>query len=301
MTNPDNKLGVNAAFSGRTSPNAFNDILQAFRSRGIVSGWAVRPSEGMTISLGATDGVRDVAIMEDDIGNRLTLNNRTTVPITVTIAEAPEEGSRIDTIVGYVDNPPEVISAIPVVDNPTVCGLVVVSSEASEAPVAADDKAIREAITAEEASGATAYYVVLATVSVENGQTEITEADIEAGEKALPVLGLVAGENITIEDTEDGQKISSTGGGGVGITEKYAIQPGSWNPTIDILPFVYSATVTATTTISENMVIELYNDDAVLFANYGFSIGKVEGQTLTIYVLDKPEGQITLTINYKEV
>lgn len=299
MTNPDNKLGVNAAFSGRTSPNAFNDVLQAFRSRGIVSGWAVRPSEGMTILLGATDGVRDVAIVEDDIGNRLTLNNRTTVPITVTIAEAPEEGSRIDTIVGYVDNPPEVISSIPVVDNPTVCGLVVVSSEASSEPVAADDKAIREAITAEEASGATAYYVVLATVSVENGQTEITEADIVAGEVALPETGLKAGMGMRLS-LENALSIDPAVVEMVGETESYKIEPGSWAEAGEVSPFRYSTEVTVRHTVSEETVVELYNDDAVLFANYGFSIGKVGEQTVTIYALDAPSETVTLTINYKE-
>lgn len=301
MTNPDNKLGTNAAFSGRTSPNAFNDMLQALTTRGIVSGWEVRPAGGMTLSIGATAGVRDVAVVEDDIGNRLTLNNRTTTPVPVNISEAPEEGSRIDTIIGYVNNPPEVIASIPIVDNPTVCALLTVEGTASESPTAADDKAIREAITADEASGATAYYVVFATVKVEAGQSELTPADITAGEQArTPSSGAnyEAGTGLKLAGATfsvDFSKVEP-----VGTTETYTIQAGDWSEDGNIEPFAQKATVTATHTIGSRTIAELYNDNATLFATYGFSIGSIEGQSVTFYALEAPEDSVILKVNYKE-
>ena len=36
MANPNNAIGTNAAFGGRTSPNAFNDVLGAFKNRGFI-------------------------------------------------------------------------------------------------------------------------------------------------------------------------------------------------------------------------------------------------------------------------
>lgn len=341
MTNPDNKVGCNAAFSGRTSPNAFNDYLQTFSGRGLISGWACVPSSGMTVALGATDGVRDVAIVEDDTGNYMTLNNRTTVAVTTTLADADAENPRIDAIVGYVDNPPEVLEDSPTVDNPTICGLIPVAGVAEAEPSAPDDSAIRTAITADGASGAAAYYVVLATVEVAAGATEIEASDITAGDTAFPNAGLEAGANIQINgrtisatdttysagnglvlssgqfsadtsvlatvnyvdgevDTLDTKIDTEIEGKAVGTTESYTIAVASWTALAGQYPFAYSATVTATYTIGNNTIVELINDQAALFANYGFAIGTVSGQTLTIYALDILVDPVTLKVTYKE-
>lgn len=318
MTNPDNKLGVNAAFMGRTAPNTFNAELQSWTGRGIVSGFAVTPVSGMTVSIGAADGVPDVAIVEDDIGNRLIMNNRTTVAIEQTLSDAPDTGSRIDAIVIYTNNPPEVLEQIPTVDNPTVCAMLVVEGEASATPSAPDDTAIRTAITADDASGTTAYYAVVAYVTVENGVTDITAGEIEAGPGSYPDPALQAGTNVQI----NGRTISATdttytAGNGldltdttfavdtseileVGTTESYTIASTDWAAAAGISPFTYSTTVTATHTIGANTIVELINDQAVAFANYGFAIGSISGQVLTIYALDAPNASVTLKINYKE-
>ena len=88
MTNPGNAIGTNAAYSGRTSANAFNDVLSVL-SRGIVSGWACSPDTGMSVVLGGDGTTRDVAIAEDNIGNRTTINNISGAPVGVTIGTAP--------------------------------------------------------------------------------------------------------------------------------------------------------------------------------------------------------------------
>lgn len=183
MTNPGDAVGTNGGYGGRTSVNAFNDILAAFSGRGIVQGWQCVPKGGMTVALGGQDLVRDVAIVENDIGQCTTLNNISTQPIDITLSAAPTLGSRIDVIVGYVTNPPD--SNGELIDNPDACGLIAVESVVTTNPTAPDEAMIREAITADGGSGVNAYYVVLATVNIGTGMTTITNTEITPGAKSL--------------------------------------------------------------------------------------------------------------------
>lgn len=182
-TNPNNNVGTNAAYGGRTSPNAFNDVLAVFAGRGIVSGWACTAGTGMKVSLGADGSNRDVAIAEDNAGNKTTINNRNSQALEVTIAAAPASQSRIDAIVVYVNNPPQGTAVD--TDNPSAIGVLDVQGTTASTPVAPNDSAIRTAITADGASGSTAYYVVLAYVTVVNGTTQISSNMITAGESAV--------------------------------------------------------------------------------------------------------------------
>ncbi|MBO7209787.1 MAG: hypothetical protein J6V44_02085, partial [Methanobrevibacter sp.] len=158
-TNPNNAVGTNAAYGGRTSVNAFNDNLATYTT-GIVSGWECSPDSGLTVVLGGNGNTRDVAIAEDNSGNKTTINNISGTPISVTMDAAPGSNSRIDLVVAYVDNPPQGTSTT--ADNPGACGIINVTGTASSTPIAPNDSAIRSAITADGASGTTAYYVILA-------------------------------------------------------------------------------------------------------------------------------------------
>ena len=176
MTNPDNALGTNGAFGGRTSVNAFNDVLATFASAGIVSGFAVAPDTGMTVEVGGSGTVRDVAVAEDPFGNRTTVDNISGDPIPVTIDTASTTTARIDSIVAYVNSPANASDTS--VDNPTACGIISVNGTSGGAPL---DAAIRTAITADGGTGSTAYYVVIANVSVPANTTTITSGLISAG------------------------------------------------------------------------------------------------------------------------
>lgn len=171
-TNPNNAVGTNGAFGGRTSVNAFNDVLSIFNSRGIVQGWEMAPNSGMIINLGGDGSTRDVAVAEDNIGNKTTINNISEEPIPVEIPAAPATGSRIDAVVAYVDNP--VQGSATVTDNYGACGLIVVSGSAGASPTAPNESAIRSAITADGGAGSVAYYVVIGTVTVASGTTDIS-------------------------------------------------------------------------------------------------------------------------------
>lgn len=178
MTNPNDAVGTNAAYGGRTSANAFNDDLAAY-TRGILSGWECSPNAGLTVSLGGDGSTRDVAVAEDNAGNKISINNISGSPIDVTLNAAPGANSRIDLVVAYVDNPPQGVSTV--ADNPSACGIIKVTGTASSTPVAPNDSAIRTAITGDGASGATAYYVILAQITVTSGTTDITSSNIKSG------------------------------------------------------------------------------------------------------------------------
>lgn len=182
MTNPNNAIGTNAAYSGRTSVNAFNDDLAAY-SRGILTGWNCQVSTGLTVMLGGGHSVRDVAIAEDNAGNKTTINNISLDEVPVTLDTAPGANSRIDAIVAYVDNPPQ--GSDSTADNPEACGIIPVAGTPAVDPQAPDDNAIRTAITADGASGTTAYYVVLAKITVPTGTTDLIPGYIQQGDKAV--------------------------------------------------------------------------------------------------------------------
>jgi hypothetical protein len=207
MTNPNNAIGTNGAFGGRTSVNAFNDDLSAW-SRGVMSGWACVPDSGMTVALGGDSNIRDVAVAVDDAGNRTSINNISQAPVKVTIPGAPASNTRIDSIVAYVDNPPQ--GSATITDNYESCGIIVVSGTATANPVAPNESTIRTAITADGATGATAYYVVLANVRVASGTTDITAGEIEPGDiSGLVGEGIVKAENIDFDTVGLGEVVEA--------------------------------------------------------------------------------------------
>lgn len=77
--------------------------------------------------------------------------------------------------------------------------------------------------------------------------------------------------------------------------EEIEISAAEWEET-NLEPYTYSATVTATTTIGANSVVELVNNAAVLFATYGFAIGGISGQNIIFYAVDVPLTSTTLTL-----
>lgn len=182
MTNPNNAVGTNAAYGGRTSVNAFNDDLTIY-SRGILSGWACSPKSGMTVQIGGNGADRDAAVAEDNAGNKTSINNISGSPIDVTIPAAPATNNRIDLIVAYADNPPSGTSTV--VDNPAACGIIVVSGTAAASPTPPTDAAIRSAITTDGATGSTAYYVILAKIRVGTGVTTIGSGVITKGDVVI--------------------------------------------------------------------------------------------------------------------
>lgn len=80
--------------------------------------------------------------------------------------------------------------------------------------------------------------------------------------------------------------------------ETYTIADTDWTALASSSPYIYSADVTATHTTQNDTLVELLNTDAVAFANYGFAIGAVNGQTVTIYATAQPTASTTIKIRY---
>lgn len=172
MTNPNDAIGTNAAYGTRTSVNAFNDVAQVFASRGLVSGFEVEPKSGMTVSVGGKAGIRDVAVAEDNLGNRTMVDNRLGSAVDITIEAASVSIARYSAIVAYVNNPAQADDTTP--DAPSVCGIIEAQGNGS----GVSEAQIRSAITADGGTGSIAYYAVIATVYVGAGTTTITSTNI---------------------------------------------------------------------------------------------------------------------------
>jgi len=185
MTNPNNAVGTPAAFKGRTSVKAFNNITGAY-TRGIISGWGCAPVSGMTVAVGGSAGIRDIAVAEDASGNRTTISNISEAPIEVTLEAAPTTYNRIDSIVLYVQPSPEGDSSTQ--DNPAACGIVAVKGTPAANAVAPDDAAIRSAITTDGGTGTTAYYVVITNITVGVGVTTITSGVIDMPKPSVAMV-----------------------------------------------------------------------------------------------------------------
>lgn len=82
----------------------------------------------------------------------------------------------------------------------------------------------------------------------------------------------------------------------VNTIETYAIAGSNWTSLSNSSPYTYQATVTATETIGNDTIVELINDQPVLFATYGFAIGSVSGQNITIYSIGQPSSSVTLKV-----
>ena len=94
--------------------------------------------------------------------------------------------------------------------------------------------------------------------------------------------------------TVDGVEKKLAGGGSV--TETTTVATTDWTALSSSDPYTYQTTITATATIGANSIVELFNDNAVLFATYGFAIGSVSGQNITIYSIGQPSASVDLTI-----
>jgi hypothetical protein len=188
MTNPNDAVGTNAAYGTRTSVNAFNDFAQLVNGRGILSGWEVSPKSGMVLNVGGIAGTRDVAIGEDNLGNRTTINNRSNSPIEVELGAASASSNRYDAIVVYVNNPAQADDTTP--DAPSVCGIIAVEGGTT----GVSEQQIRSAISADGGTGSVAYYAVVATVFVGAGTSAITSANISQSHIAISASDIAAGE-----------------------------------------------------------------------------------------------------------
>lgn len=249
MTNPDSAVGTNAGYNGRTSTKAFNDDLGAF-SRGVVSGWTCAPKTGMTVELGGDGSNRDVAVAEDNAGNRTTINNTSGAPVPITLEASPASGSRYDLVVAYVENPAQGSGSTDV-DFTTQVGFIAVKGTASGTPSVPNDTAIRTAITADGATGASAYYVILAKILVGTNVSTIGSGVITQGDAAqttIPAGSGTVGTDALNNAVVTPAKISYS----TESTSEQAV--GTWTDGKTIYKKTYSGTYNAAANTTNNIL-----------------------------------------------
>ena len=174
MTNPDNIVRVRARNGGRASVYEANGWCQAYGS-GILDGTGVvqNTSANMTVLVGGSSSKPDVLIAENPSGYKIALDLVGEQPVTIT---APASNSRISAIVAYTDDLALESTEDTVTGSPASCGLIVVNGSSSASPSAPTDTQIRNAITADGATGSQASYAVIATIRVASNTTSITNA-----------------------------------------------------------------------------------------------------------------------------
>lgn len=176
MTNPDNIVRTRARNGGRASVYEANGWAQSFTS-GIIDGNGVVQNAvaDMNVLVGGSTTKPDVVLAENPVGYKVALDLVTQQAVTIT---KPASNSRISAIVAYTDDLSLPTTEDTVTGSPSSCGLIVVNGTAGSSPSAPSDATIRNAITADGATGSQAAYCVIATVLVASNTTSITNNEI---------------------------------------------------------------------------------------------------------------------------
>lgn len=183
MTNPNNIVRVRARNGGRASVYEANAWCQAFSS-GILEGVGVvqNTSADMNVLVGGSATKPDVLIAQNPAGYKIALD---IIGQQAVALAAPASNSRISAIVAYTDDIALSTTQSDVTGSPSSCGLIVVNGTAAASPVAPTDAQIREAITADGATGSQASYCVIATITVASNTTMITDSLISTNQAAI--------------------------------------------------------------------------------------------------------------------
>jgi hypothetical protein len=106
-----------------------------------------------------------------------------------------------------------------------------------------------------------------------------------------------------IDLTKQGQGGSgSSSGGTIIIGEKVKVLISAWEKLENSQPYFYQATIKVATPLTENSNVSIINDNPVLLANFGFSVGVIDSETqaITFYASVLPVGDVELTLSVIE-
>jgi hypothetical protein len=84
------------------------------------------------------------------------------------------------------------------------------------------------------------------------------------------------------------------------VDETFTIPQEAWVALNGNAPYTFMTSVTATKTIGEDTEVGIINDQPTLFANYGFVVGLLNGQTIRIFSIGQPTASVNLTVRFKE-
>lgn len=84
------------------------------------------------------------------------------------------------------------------------------------------------------------------------------------------------------------------------VDETFTIPQEAWVALNGNAPYTFMTSVTATEVIGEDTEVGIINDQPTLFANYGFVVGLLNGQTIRVFSIGQPTASVNLTVRFKE-
>lgn len=75
--------------------------------------------------------------------------------------------------------------------------------------------------------------------------------------------------------------------------EEHIVEAADWQALEGQGAYTYQASITITTAFAEDAVLQLFNTDRELFAEFGFQVAAASGQTITVWSAGQPQQAVT--------
>ena len=77
------------------------------------------------------------------------------------------------------------------------------------------------------------------------------------------------------------------------VFEEHTVQSSAWQALEGQGAYTYQASITITTAFADDAVLQLFNTDRELFAEFGFQVAAASGQTITVWSAGQPQQAVT--------
>lgn len=77
------------------------------------------------------------------------------------------------------------------------------------------------------------------------------------------------------------------------VFEEHTVQSSAWTALEGQGSYTYQASIVITTAFAEDAVLQLFNTDRELFAEFGFQVAAASGQTITVWSAGQPQQAVT--------
>ena len=75
--------------------------------------------------------------------------------------------------------------------------------------------------------------------------------------------------------------------------EEHTVQSSAWQALEGQGAYTYQASIAITTAFADDAVLQLFNTDRELFAEFGFQVAAASGQTITVWSAGQPQQAVT--------
>lgn len=77
------------------------------------------------------------------------------------------------------------------------------------------------------------------------------------------------------------------------VFEEHTVQASAWQALEGQGAYTYQASITITTAFADDAVLQLFNTDRELFAEFGFQVAAASGQAITVWSAGQPQQAVT--------